>query len=48
MLKRFLNKKRGNESFSIERSGDQFLVNKGVCFSTFSYATGSFIPIKNK
>ena len=47
MLKRFLNKKQGNESFQIERSGDQFLVNKGVCFSTFSYGTGSFIPIKN-
>lgn len=27
--------------------GSGYMVSDGVCFSTFSYGTGSFIPIKN-
>lgn len=46
-LQRFLNKAKALESFLIERSGDDFFVNTGICFSTFSYGTGAFIPIKN-
>jgi len=45
-LPRFLNNQTPAPPFEIYKSGDSFLVNHGICFSTFNYGTGSYIPIE--
>jgi len=34
-------------AFEIKPSGSGYYIGDGVCFSTFSFNTGSFVPIKN-
>jgi len=47
MLARFLNNtSQEKKPFAIYNSGENFFVDYGICFSTFNYGTGSYIPIK--